>query len=159
MSMSVRIRIPKDEYFTTYAEGFFLGEQIIDNEVYILLDEKYPVILYYTYHNHRRLYICSDPAVTNFKNICSFPNVSKELAVITQLRGRAFDLFKENMDYFNAATKGKVYELPASFFWELSFQCKKKCNTRETINRLWSLYNPLEKLTDVKWEKKHGTKK
>lgn len=157
--MAVSIRIPKDDYFTLFAEGFFLERQIISNEVHIVLDEKYPVFLYYTYQNHRRLYICASPEVTNYKNVFNFPNVSKELALISQLRGRSFDLFKENMEYFNAATKGKIYELPPSFFWELAFHCEKRCNNRENINRLWYLYNPLEKLEQPKWKIKHGTKK
>lgn len=164
----VVVRIPKDgsEYFTTYAEGFFLGESFENDDVNIHLDSSKAVILYYVFGKNqngrrnviRKIFVCSSP--DNFKGrfAFSFPNVEGKLSVFLSLSGRAADKFKRRMEFFSLSSKGEVYSLPLLFFWKLGAICRKKRDNRFTLRNLWSQFS-LKELSKVDWKSVDEAKK
>lgn len=164
----VVVRIPKDgsEYFSTYAEGFFLGETFENDDVHIHLDSSKAVILYYVFGKNktgkknvlRKIFVCSSPE--NFKGrfALSFPNVEGSLSVFFSLSGRAADKFKRRMEFFSLSSKGEVYSLPLLFFWKLGTLCLKNRDNRFTLQNLWSQFSPKE-LSEVDWKSVNEIKK
>ena len=138
----LRVLIPKKGDFpSVYAEGVFAGKDFYNGEVEILLDSRYCTTVYYTYKLHRRLYICCVPEKQ--KGISTtLPRISKAVTVISQLRGRHFDRYKEGMSFLNQATKGQFYKLPPQFFWQLSILCRSGKNSNFNIKNLVRRYSP-----------------
>lgn len=143
----ISILIPsKDNYFHCYAEGLFVSKLNIDDETEITLDDTYPFILYYHFPHHRRIYICS---TQTSKNKFHIYNVNKDFNIIGIIEGsRAFDRFKKAMDFLNTVTRGEVYKLPCTFFWQLSYLCKFGKNSQMNIEHLIKSYK-----TDITFEK------
>lgn len=164
----VIVKIPKEgeEYFSTYAEGFFLQESFEENEVHIHLDRNKVVILYYVFGKNspdgnnelRRLFVCSDCKHFGGHFESSFPNVAGDLSLFFSLSGRAFDKFKRRMDFYSASSKGEVYNLPLLFFWKLAILCRSNKDNRFTIFDLWKQFSS-KKLEDVDWKKWNEIKK
>ncbi len=138
----IRILIPKkDSIPSVYAEGVFLGKDFYKGDVEIILDSDYCTTVYYTYKLHRRLYVCCNPGKKGI-NATALPMVNQEVTILTQLRGRHFDRYKEAMSLLNKATKGQFYKLPPQFFWQLSILCRTGKNSNFNIKNLVRRYSP-----------------
>ena len=136
MKNTVRVRIPKDSYYTLFAEGVLLNLEAYGTGHIATLDFSYPVVLYYTFHHHRRLYVIMQPSVNEiFHN----NDVSRPFSVIAQLRGRSFDRFKRSLRYIVRKSKG-FHEFPAEFYFKLSFLCTHQKNDKINLNRLFYKY-------------------
>ena len=138
----IRILIPKKGSIpSVYAEGVFIGKDFYKGDVEIVLDSGYCTTVYYTYKLHRRLYVCCKPG-KNGEYATALPMVNQTVTVLTQLRGRHFDRYKEAMSLLNKATKGQFYKLPPQFFWQLSILCRTGKNTNFNIKNLIRRYSP-----------------
>ena len=136
MKNTVRVRIPKDSYYTLFAEGVLLNLESYGTGHIATLDFSYPVVLYYTFHHHRRLYVIMQPSVNEiFHN----NDVSRPFSVIAQLRGRSFDRFNRSLRYIVRKSKG-FHEFPAEFYFKLSFLCTHQKNDKINLNRLFYKY-------------------
>ena len=136
MKNTVRVRIPKDSYYTLFAEGVLLNLESYGTGHIATLDFSYPVVLYYTFHHHRRLYVIMQPSVNEiFHN----NDVSRPFSVIAQLRGRSFDRFKRSLRYIVRKSKG-FHEFPAEFYFKLSFLCTHQKNDKINLNTLFYKY-------------------
>lgn len=164
----VAVRIPKDgsEYFSTYAEGFFLGESFENDDVHIHLDASKAVILYYVFGKKitgrknilREIFVCSSPENFSGKHAFSFPNVEGRLSIFFSLSGRAADKFKRRMEFFSLSSKGEVYSLPLLFFWKLGALCRMSLDNRFTLKHLWNQFS-LSALSEVDWKSVNDAKK
>lgn len=136
MKDTVRVRIPKNSYYTLFAEGVLLDLEPEGAGYIASLDFSYPVVLYYTFHHHRRLYVIMRPSVNEF-----FHNndVSSPFSVISQLRGRSFDRFKRSLRYIVRKSKG-FHKFPPEFYFKLSFLCSHQKNDKINLNRLFNKY-------------------
>ena len=136
MKNTVRVRIPTDSYYTLFAAGVLLNLESYGTGHIATLDFSYPVVLYYTFHHHRRLYVIMQPSVNEiFHN----NDVSRPFSVIAQLRGRSFDRFKRSLRYIVRKSKG-FHEFPAEFYFKLSFLCTHQKNDKINLNRLFYKY-------------------
>lgn len=151
----ISVLIPSDEsYFHCYAEGLFVSKLSAGEETQITLDDNYPFFLYFHFPHHRRIYICYTSPTKNKFHIF---NVNKDVNVIAIIEGaRAFDRFKNTMDYLNVVTGGEFYTLPPAFFWQLSWLCKFGKNNRMNLERLVKTYkSEITYKKDVKWSEKN----
>lgn len=154
----ISVLIPSEEnYFHIYAEGVFHSMQHIENETEIVLDDKYPFILFYTFPYHNRIYICCSKEICN-KNLFSLYNVNKEFSIISILEGRrSFDRFKKSLDYLKQKTNGEILKLPAAFFWQLAYLCKIGHNNSYNLEKLTKKYNyKIVYKKEVKWSRKNS---
>lgn len=136
MKDTVKVRIPKDSYYTLFAEGVLLSLEPYGTGHIAALDFSYPVVLYYTFHHHRRLYVIMRPSVSEiFHN----NDVSRPFSIVTQLRGRSFDRFKRSLRYIVRKSKG-YRKFPAEFYFKLSFLCSHQKNDKINLNRLFNKY-------------------
>ena len=136
MKNTVRVRIPKDSYYTLFAEGVLLNLESYGTGHIATLDFSYPVVLYYTFHHHRRLYVIMQPSVNEiFHN----NDVSRPFSVIAQLRGRSFDRFKRSLRYIVRKSKG-FHEFPSEFYFKLAVLCTHQKNDKINLNRLFYKY-------------------
>ena len=148
---AISVRIPKNDYYTTYAEGVFLSmDTESEDGVIINLDADYTFFLYYTFKFHRRLYICSTKIPGNDHK---FENVNEPVKILCQLRGRAFDEFKRSVNYLNKSTKGSFYHLPPMYFWQLAALCRARKNSRINLELLTKRYNPGIIFEEIQWRK------
>ncbi len=136
MKDTVSVKIPNASYYTLFAEGSLLELEPYGNGHIATLDFSYPVVLYYTFHHHRRLYVIMRPSKGEF-----FHNndVSRPFSIITQLRGRSFDRFKRSLRYIVRKSKG-FHEFPAEFYFKLSFLCTHQKNDKINLDRLVQKY-------------------
>lgn len=139
MADTVTVRIPRLLNYTLYAEGFLCGIERDGADFLVTLDFSFPVILYYTYRYHRRIYIISRPCPPC---ITKSRDVSREFSIISQLRGRSFDRFKRSVKYIADRTGRTCFGFPAAFFWQLSYLCIAGKNDRINLNLLIKKYSP-----------------
>lgn len=140
MADTVTVHIPQhSKDYTLYAEGFLCGIEKDGEDFLVTLDFSFPVILYYTYRYHRRIYIITRPyppfAVRN-------SDVNREFSIISQLRGRSFDRFKRSVKYIADRTGRTCFGYPAAFFWQLSYLCIAGKNDRVNLELLIKKYSP-----------------
>lgn len=137
MENLVKVRIPQHENYTLYAEGVFLGIENFGKEYLVSLDFSYPVILYYTFKNHRRVYIIMQAIGADiFKN----DDISVPFSIISQFRGRALDRFKRSFRYIVKKTKDNSRKFSAEFYFKLAFLCQQGENDRLNLNKLVEKY-------------------
>lgn len=136
MDNTVVIRIPKTKNYTLYAEGSLCRIDKDGEDHLITLDFSHPVILYYTFRYHRRLYVITSPGTPVLRN----DDVSGNFSIIAQLRGRSFDRFKRSMQYIVEKTEKRCYEFPAAFFWQLSYLAQAGKNDRINLGILIKKY-------------------
>lgn len=136
MKESVMVKIPSGANYTLYAEGVLLGMEFYGADYIVSLDFSYPVVLYYTFHYHRRVYVIMRPSGCD---VCRCSDVSSPFSIITQLRGRSFDRFKRSLSYIVKKTNG-FHKFPPEFYFKLSFICSQGKNDMVNLNRLIEKY-------------------
>lgn len=131
MENLLNVRIPKDAKYTLYAEGVFMGIEDFGIEYQVTLDFSYPVVLYYTFKKHRRIYIIMKPSGTEvFRN----DDLSETFSIIAQLRGRPLDRFKRSLRYI--VKKTRSHKFSVEFYFKLAFLCQQGENDRLNLNKL-----------------------
>ena len=71
---------------------------------------------------------------------------------IADLPGRSYDRFKRSMAYLNAATLGKFYRFPPTFFWQLASLCRFGKNSRLNLRLLVNTYDKAIVIPErIKW--------
>ncbi len=136
MKDTVRVKIPKDSYYTLFAEGVLQSLESYGIGHIATFDFSYPVVLYYTFHHHRRLYVIMRSSVNEIFH-CN--DVSRQFSIIAQLRGRSFDRFKRSLRYIVRKSKG-FHKFPAEFYFKLSFLCTHQKNDKINLDRLFKKY-------------------
>lgn len=139
--MECTVAIPSDNgHYTLYAEGVFIRKSFMDGRSFITLDASHAIVLYYTVHEWRHLYVCvaADALPGHAFN---FNECDMQLSVLADLTGRAYDRFKRSMDYLNAASAGTFYRYPAPFFWQLAALCRCGKNDRFNLRLLAGKYD------------------
>lgn len=146
------ISIPNEnEHYSLYAEGVFVRKMITDTQSFITLNDDFCIILYYTVHTWRHLYVCCATRLFPY-----YPHTFNEsdapLSVIADLTGRSYDRFKRSMAYLNAATLGKFYRFPPTFFWQLASLCRFGKNSRLNLRLLVNTYDKSIVIPErIKW--------
>lgn len=74
-------------------------------------------------------------------NIYHFNCANKELAVISQLRGRAYDRFKRSLDWLDKKTNSRWKKYNIQFFWQLAYLSKKGLNSSQNLKFLIDIYD------------------
>lgn len=136
MKENVMVKIPGGANYTLYAEGVLLGMEFYGADYIVSLDFSYPVVLYYTFHYHRRLYIIMR---ASGRDVYRCHDVSSPFSIISQLRGRSFDRFKRSLAYIVKKTSG-FHQFPPEFYFKLSFICSQGKNDMVNLNRLIEKY-------------------
>ena len=136
MDNTVVVRIPKTKNYTLYAAASLCRIDKDGEDHLITLDFSHPVILYYTFRYHRRLYVITSPGTPVLRN----DDVSGNFSIIAQLRGRSFDRFKRSMKYIVEKTEKRCYEFPAAVFWQLSYLAQAGKNDRINLGILIKKY-------------------
>lgn len=132
----IHVLLPDEKsIYTLFAEGNLINSFKLLNRTHLTFNAEYPILLYYTFPNHRRLYLC-----TRDESGITFPGIKEKLRILTQIRGRSFDRFKRSVDYLNKEYHGTIQFMPYSFFWVLSDICKKGHNDSINLDLLYQRY-------------------
>ncbi len=128
--------------YTVYAEGVSHGVRLIPErrEYEISLDCRHPIVLYFTFRTFRKAYVCIAPEIFGM-NIYRFDCASRELAVVSQLRGRAYDRFKRSLAWLRRQTQNRVHKFDIRFYWQLAFLAKKGLNSNLNLKMLAENYD------------------
>lgn len=160
MSTTCEIFIPDSpRHVSVYCEGRILNNKQVDFGYSLKVDFEKCFTIYYTYNQlkqkkkkNRRLYICCNPVFLGNINKYHLNFVSKDVCIINQLRGRAFDEYKMSISYLKEATDNEVLDLSPGFFWQLSELCKSFENNYVTLELLTKKYNPtITFRRNIKW--------
>ena len=150
--MDCTVTIPVDnEHYSLYAEGVFVRKTVTEQQSFITLNDDFCILLYYTVHTWRHLYVC---VATRLFPYCphNFNESDAPLSVIADLSGRAYDRFKRSMRYLNAATRGAFYRFPPAFFWQLASLCRFGKNDRLNLQMLVYQYDKTIIIPEhIKW--------
>lgn len=143
--MAITAKIAKHGIYTSYAEGKILSSLDKGNYYEIKLSEQSIIILYYHFNFHRRVYICCIPEKLSSCKlnhpILKFHNVDKNLTVIAELQGRAFDRFKRMCNVIKNYTNGRFYDYSILFFSKLAFLCRYGKNSMVNIKNLCKIFD------------------
>jgi len=148
----ISVHIPQNEFYTLYAEGN--TQKISQDAEYFSVDfpDDSVIFLYYTFQFHRRVYITCSPN-KNAGNIHYFGDADVPLSVLGQLRGRTFDQFKQAANFLNIYTKGRFYNYPLQFFYQLLCLLRSKKNSNDNMQLLASLYDStLDPSERIEWK-------
>ena len=141
---NIKITIPatKDSFYTIYAQGVSQGAFLNPErkEYDVFLDAAYPIILFFTFKNYRRAFVCIDSARIS-TNIYKFSCVNKELSVISILRGRALDRFKRSLNYLCKHTANRCSTYDIRFYWQLAYLAKRALNSNQNLKLLAAQYD------------------
>ena len=147
--MNLTVNIPKNEYYTLFAEGKFLSKHSDDNCTEITFAKKGILILFYHFpkhgrSQHRRVYITCNPDTFENKYVHSLEGVSEERTVLAELRGRAFDRLKMSLEYIRKETNDECYTYSNEFWLKVSYLMHAGKNSQYNINNLISIFKEIK---------------
>lgn len=115
----MKVYLPKhSDGFTLYAEGVLFKMETRDEDVTILtFSNEYILTLYYTYPNHRRLYMVCAKAKGEKQFL---PCIDTPVSIIYKASGKRFDAIKYSFYILDKYTERQHLQYPISFYREMA---------------------------------------
>ncbi len=120
----MKVKLPKEQDgFTLYAEGALFDSDFSNGERVLTFSDKHILVLYYTFPNHRRLYmVCAD--ASGDKTV--LPCIDTPVSIIYKARGRIFDDIKNALHYLKKHSNNEYVLFPILFYRELAVLAEQK---------------------------------
>ncbi len=136
--MKVFIPVKERDGFSVFAEGALLEKETTKRgDLYLSFSDNSILVLYYTYPNHRRLYILHPKGVGEKVQL---PCIDKPACIIFRGMGKALDVIKNAFYYLKKTTQGSYLYFPKEFFYEMGILADSKKLNRLKLNLLMKKY-------------------
>ncbi len=135
----MKVKLPEENSgFTLYAEGNLFDMEYIQGNTILTFSDSHILALYYTYPNHRRLYmVCAKTKGVK----TTLPCIDKPVSIIYKARGRRFDDIKNAMYFLKTHSDGEYVLYPLIFYRELAILAEQKRLKNWKINSLCLKHN------------------
>lgn len=136
--MKVFIPVKERDGFSLFAEGALLNmENTKKGDLYLAFSDNAIVVLYYTYPNHRRLYIVHTKGAGEKVRL---PCTDKAASIIFRGMGKVFDVTKNAFYYLRKTTQEDYLFFPKEFFYEMGILADSKKLNRFKLKLLMKKY-------------------
>lgn len=136
--MKVFIPVKERDGFSVFAEGALLDmETASRSQLYLNFSDNSILVLYYTYPNHRRLYILHPKGVGEKVQL---PCTDKPASIIFRGMGKVFDVIKNAFYYLKNTTQGAYLYFPKEFYYEMGILADSKALNQFKLNLLMKKY-------------------
>ena len=140
--MKVFIPVKQRDGFSVFAEGALLDmETTSRGDLYLSFSDNSILVLYYTYPNHRRLYILHTKGVGEKVRL---PCTDKPASIIFRGMGKALDITKNAFYYLKKTTQEAYLYFPKEFYYEMGILADSKKLNRFKLKLLMKKYGLLQ---------------
>ncbi|UTC77079.1 hypothetical protein E4O04_09710 [Treponema sp. OMZ 799] len=139
--MKVFIPVKERDGFSVFAEGALIDmENTSRGDLYLSFSDSAILVLYYTYPNHRRLYILHTKGVGDKIQL---PCTDTPACIIFRGMGKVFDVTKNAFYYLRKTTNEDYLFFPKEFYYEMGILADSKKLNRFKLNLLMKKYGLL----------------
>lgn len=136
--MKVFIPVKERDGFSVFAEGALLDmERTKRGDLYLIFSDSSILVLYYTYPNHRRVYILHSKGAGDKVQL---PCTDKPASIIFRGMGKVFDVIKNAFYYLKNTTQGAYLYFPKEFYYEMGILADSKDLNQFKLNLLMKKY-------------------
>ena len=139
--MKVFIPVKERDGFSVFAEVALLDKETTKlGDLYLSFSDNSILVLYYTYPNHRRLYILHSKGVGEKVRL---PCTDKPATIIFRGMGKALDITKNAFYYLKKTTQEFYLYFPKEFYYEMGILADSKKLNRFKLKLLMKKYGLL----------------